>query len=123
MRLLLILLTFNIYALELSDLALEYNHAVMTNRSPILDKDETKRGELNLEMKIKTTKYTYQDIRVLSTIGKNQFRHVALDTESGIRYNEIDLYYKHKSQHSLDAQVYENGYPNENSVGLRIRLK
>ncbi len=107
--------------MELSDLSIEYNEAIGTNRNRLLPKDTTKKGELNLNMAVRSSKYTYTDLQIESVIDSHQFRTVGLEIESGVRYKQIELYLQHHSQHVLDRADTEK-YPNENGIGLRMKL-
>ena len=109
------------HALELSDLSIEYNHAVGTNRDWYLPTDSRRRGELNLNMRLTSLKYLYTDALIHSTIDESQFRHIGLDIESGVAYKRCEVYLKHHSQHVLDVDT-PRDYPNTNSVGIRVKL-
>ena len=107
---------------QLDSLYIEAERATGTNRTPLIPSVYNKAGELNLEMNLKFLALGYNKIRVESTFADSQFSTVALETESGARFEFVDLYIRHRSQHALDT-VYGFKYPNENSVGFRVRLK
>lgn len=117
----LLLSQFNTKTFELTDLAIEYEKAVGTNRMAYqFDGHGDKVGELNLVMR-NEWKRVYNTVRIDSVISEAQFSNVALDTELGISWKPIDLYIQHRSEHILDAQL-ERNYPNENSIGVRVKL-
>lgn len=108
---------------ELSSLYIEVEQAIGTNRTPLMPYEHgEKAGELNLVMETSLLGLGYNITRVDSMFADSQFATVALDTESGIRLSWLEVYVSHRSQHALDAE-YPNKYPNENSVGFRVRLK
>lgn len=110
------------HALELTDLSIEYNEAVGTNRNRLLPSDSTKKGELNLNMAVRTSEWTYTNAKVESQIDTSQFRTIGLKVESGLRYKIVELYLYHHSQHVIDTVDLRGKYPNENSIGVRIKL-
>lgn len=111
----------NIAGLELTDLSLEYEHSVGTNREVYWNnKHGEKRGELNLNIQV-MYEQLYHKLRVESNIGENQFSQVALDTEFGYKFIPVDLYMKHRSLHLLDRRLKQK-YPNENALGIRLRI-
>lgn len=110
------------HAIELTDLSIEYNHSISTNRDWLLPRDSARRGELNLNMAVRTSELTYTELEVHSTIDQSQFRHVGLEVESGLRAGQYNFYVQHHSQHILDAGS-DRKFPNVNSIGVRVRLK
>ena len=106
----------------LSSLYIEAEKATGTNRTPLMPKEYTKDGELNLVMETKVLALGYSIIRVDSMFADSQFATVALDIETGVRLDWLEVYVDHRSQHALDTN-YGFKYPNENSVGFRVRLK
>lgn len=106
----------------LSSLYIEAEKATGTNRTPLMPKEYTKDGELNLVMETRVLALGYSIIRVDSMFADSQFATVALDVETGVRLDWLEVYVDHRSQHALDTS-YGFKYPNENSVGFRVRLK
>lgn len=105
--------------LKLDDLYIEHKKAIGTNRTPLMPNNEIKRGELNLGLEY-SFGMLYNKLKVTSYYA-SQFRHVSLGAEMGIKWDRLELFVDHYSGHALDA-VYPQKYPNENSVGVRLRL-
>lgn len=121
MKYLLLLLPLNLFAAELSLLNVEFKHAVGTNRSWNIPVGEEKGGEVNINMRVDGKKF-YKFTRI-KTMYTRQFRYGAYVGELGYKVNkDVEVFLHHESQHALD---YNFGfqYPNENSIGCRIRLK
>jgi hypothetical protein len=60
-----------------------------------------------------------------SVIGKSttaQYRYVSWILEGGFSFKNVDFFYWHQSQHSLEAYALGGKYPNENSLGVRLKL-
>lgn len=107
---------------KLESLYIEAEKATGTNRTPLVPKTYNKAGELNLVMETKVLSLGYSIIRIDGIYADSQFATVALDMETGIRLDYIEVYTNHRSQHALDTN-YGFKYPNENSIGFRVRLK
>lgn len=105
--------------LELRDLYIESKKAVGTNRTTLLPNGEQKRGELNLGVDYGYRAW-YNRLKVTSFYA-SQFRHVSLTVETGFRLGSFEVFADHYSGHALDA-VYDEKYPNMNSIGVRIKL-
>lgn len=116
---LLLLLPFQIQALELQDLSIEYKHAVGTNRHWNIPQGEVKKGELNFNIETKGD-YIFSTTRI-KTMLTRQFRYGALEQEVGLYKDDYELFLHHESEHALDYE-YDREYPNQNSVGFRVKL-
>ena len=109
------------FGTELTDLSIEYKSAIGTNRHWIIPEGEQKLGETNINMRIEGD-IIYSQTRIETMFTNKQFRYGALDQEIGFKIDSGEVFYHHKSQHAFD---YNFGvkYPNENSLGIRIKLK
>lgn len=108
-------------AAELSLLEVEFKHAIGTNRSWNIPENEKKGGEVNINMRVDGKKF-YKFTRIKTNFTR-QFRYAAYVGELGYKVSpSLDLFLHHESQHALD---YNFGfkYPNENSIGIRYRIK
>lgn len=131
MKLILLLLSFSVFADEVSllkSLSIEHEQAVLGNRTPYIFNDFKKTGELNLLMESSHPKFEsiYNNTRIRSMYGKgegsNQFRFVGLESELGVTYKRrIDLYFRHFSGHVLDSMLISD-FPQDNSIGLRLKI-
>ena len=112
-------------AMTLTDLSVEYKHAVSTNRHWAIPEGEIKGGELNLLMRNDgKLMFTRAIIRTMFT--NKQFRYGALEAEVGFKYKAAEIFMHHLSEHVLDYKYgdprYKYKYPNSNSIGVRIKL-
>lgn len=121
LTILLLLVSLTGEATELSLLEVEFKHAVGTNRSWNIPENERKGGEVNINMRVDGKKF-YKFTRI-KTMYTHQFRYGAYVGELGYKVNkDVEVFLHHESQHAMD---YNFGfkYPNENSIGLRVKLK
>jgi hypothetical protein len=108
-------------AAELSLLEVEFKHAVGTNRSWNIPENEEKGGEVNINMRVDGKKF-YKFTRI-KTMYTRQFRYGAYVGELGYKVNkDVEIFLHHESQHAMDYNLGFK-YPNENSIGLRVKLK
>ena len=125
MRYLLLTLLFTVPAFaasdsKLTDLSVEYKHSIHTNRHWNIPENEPKQGELNLHIR-HDGKYLYTQTTIHTMFTVNQFRYGALESEVGFKVGEAEVFIHHKSEHAFDME-YKEDYPNQNSVGLRLKL-
>lgn len=107
--------------LDLTELYLEHNYSIGTNRHWAIPAGERKVGELNLGMKHESSKL-YSEYIVRTMYTNTQFRYGALEYEFGLKLSDVSVYLNHISEHVLDRTTIEK-YQNQNSLGVRINLK
>lgn len=125
MKYILLLLTFNLYAAEVTSLDIELEKAIRTNRSRnVPDKlNEKTQNFINLNFEINLHKKIYWKNKISTEVTSEQFRYVGYDFSLGIHMsNDLDIYYRHYSGHMLDYQG-DNNFREENSVGVRFKFK
>ena len=118
-------LSFQCFGASLTSMDIEIEKAVRTNRSRNIpdNLEEPTKNYLNLNFQIELAKKVYWRNKISSEITANQFRYIALDFD--LEYNlskRTDIYYRHYSGHVLDYQPRRN-FREENSVGIRFKLK
>ena len=125
--LLLLLITFNSYAKDLSNiihvkkLYIETEKHIIANRDYYFIEGKTPNYGLNLGLKLEALNYLYMKNKITSRTDENQFRFIGLDHETGIMYNGLDVYFRHFSGHSLDG-ILTQRFPESNSIGIRFNF-
>lgn len=112
---------FDKFWVTLDEFNIEYLKSVSTNRTPLLPDHRQKAGELSTNFNFRVMKTVYSRNRIESYIAQNQFSYVGLISEVGISNDTMELFVKHYSGHCLDC-IYNMKYPNENSIGIRLKL-
>lgn len=109
--------------LKINKLHLEFDHAVGTNRHWTIPDGEEKKGSFNLRFDLSNYQENIFLRQYLETFYTGQFRYVGYTSEIAAEpYDSgLEFFIKHKSEHSLDNQ-YEMRYPNQNSIGVRIKF-
>ena len=115
------LLPVTSFSMELKDLSVEYRKAYGTNRHWNIPYGEKKLGELNLHMRHENN-WFYAQESVFTMFTNKQFRYGALEAELGVHTKTYDFFIHHKSEHMLDGRYSNKTYPNQNDIGVRIRL-
>jgi len=107
---------------KVTDLSIEVEKSIMTNRSFYIPEDENPSKYLNLNLKMQIGNYMYFNQRIESIVGTSQFRHIGYRPEFGVSSSfGIDVYVRHFSGHSLDSNLGRD-FPEENVVGIRFRF-
>lgn len=116
----LLLITSDLIAGELSKLDMTYIKAVGTNRD--FTYEEHKDGELNLRFDYKILNKISLDTNIKSIFTSSQFRYVELQPKLNLKVTDsVNLFLLHRSGHALDHK-YIQKYPNENGVGITFTL-
>lgn len=116
------------HGLELYDLSIYATKAVGTNRHWSVPIDETKKGELGVDLGFNVYKHklfrAYTDLKINGMYTDQQFRYVALDAEVGLNImKSVEVFAGHRSEHALDYKYTTlDKYPNTNSVGIRLNF-
>lgn len=103
---------------------LEVLHAVGTNRHWAIPEDEQKQGELNAFFEIRNKdNWFFSRSYVESFYTNSQFRYVSLTQEIGIEpgMKGLEFFVHHQSEHGIDF-VPPIGYPNNNGIGIRLKI-
>lgn len=107
---------------EIRDLYIEAERATMVNRNYFFKDRDQRRYSLNLGLNLDITEDFFFNSLVTSMTDKNQFRFVGLDFDTGYRIlHGFEVYFKHFSGHILD-DTYDEGFPQDNSIGVRFRF-
>ena len=64
----------------------------------------------------------YLDQEIIGKSTNVQYRFVSWILEGGIAIKNVDFFYWHQSQHSLESSALGGRYPNENTYGVRLKL-
>jgi len=127
-RLILLSLSLSVFAgefraIKIDKLHLDIDRTINTNRHWSIPKGEKKKGNVNLTFDLSNHQETIFFRQDLDTFYTRQFRYVGYTTELAVEpYGKgVEVYIKHKSEHGLDYK-YIDGYPNQNSVGIRIKF-
>lgn len=117
-----------LHLLEVKDLSVEYWQYDRDYRNSYLLDSEGRSLQLRdggaINLNLTPINWTYMDniFHMANDIDSHP-RYVGWKWEAGIRLGRFDVFREHHSQHGLE---YENprgdGFPLENSVGIRIRL-
>jgi hypothetical protein len=107
--------------IRLTDLSIETTQYIHGRHNDRFNGHHQEKFGLNLNMGLRSSKYIYTRTKIKSATDDRQFRYVALEVESGLQMGQFDLYVHHESQHLLDAE-YDNGFKDDNRVGIRLTL-
>lgn len=106
--------------IKVTNLYLELNRTILSNRDYHLVNIDSKRYELNLGLNTNIGTRFYWNNLITSKTDSSQFRFIGLDSEFGYRLLEdVKVYYRHFSGHALDSQ-YDERFPEDNSLGIRL---
>lgn len=109
--------------IKVSNLYVETEKTVNTNRGYYLPPDSTPTNNINLGLDISDRfNMIYLNSKISTTTDESQFRYGALDAELGFNFQAgIQLYYRHYSGHMLDASA-DTRFPEKNVIGIRFNL-
>lgn len=106
---------------KLTELYIEAEKAVMTNRTFNQVEGEKVGGWLGLGYKVEYG-FIYSKNKLTSEYSDKQFRHIALDSELGFNITkQYQVYIRHYSGHMMDY-AYDTKFPEENAIGIRLNL-
>lgn len=124
---LLILLTSQPAQSKINGLSLEIKRMLFLRHAYYPEKSDW-RGFVGLNWNISNKNdWLYWDNQSAFYGDNSQVRHIFWQYEVGFRYETVDVFYYHKSEHTADANREDIGHPSkfplEDSFGIRINFK
>jgi hypothetical protein len=116
------------------ELKVGYTDFFQGGRDPLITSNglpnRTLGKEVRLTMDLDVLRYFYwhnnvhtMTDEIKETGGKGQFRTVGWELDFGVRASKyINIYFHHHSQHTLDTQYQNDGFPVQDGVGFQLNL-
>lgn len=107
---------------ELEQVDIHYKRFAPGGRNPLFFSTEQKE-ELNFGVMTRVARFGFLNLKLHSMTDQFQFHVAGLNFTAGVRvFPWLDIQTEHFSRHILDTSYPHQGFPVEDSVGLRLYL-